>query len=680
MKFSNFDVYVISKELDSILSGGRITNLYEIDDLLIIKVQTISYGKKILIIKDDSRINLTEYDYPIPKYPSQFTSSLRKFLKNRKILSISQYKFDRIINIELSNFEANSWNFVIELFNKGNYILLNETKIVKIAKSYKKFRDRDVLANRKYSFPTSRGESFLSLRKENFIDLILNKEGEIVRILANFISFSGIYSEEICHRAKIDKSKKVTEINESEIQELFNSFKDLRNEILFGNVNAHIVYYENGNPFQVFPIELEIYNDCKKKYFDSFNQAVDEFYSRLDSLDLKEPHDAKLNQRIAEQEKILNRQREYLEDLKKEKIKYYRYGDFIYSHLNSLESLFGVIKRARSKGYNYYEINNKLKEAKNENFDALDLFLKIDPTTKKIHIKVNKSEIQLDLKQSIGENANKLYNKGKKIEKKIAGTISAISESKKQIEKLKEKKGEIGDKVDFLIKPPKRKWYEKYRWFISSENFLVIGGKDASSNEAIFRKYLDKNDIVLHTNFPGSPLMVIKNPKNEPISENTISEAAEFVASFSRAWKENWGVIDIFYVKSEQVSKTPPSGEFLPKGSFMISGKKNFIKNAKTQLAIALKFIRLEEEIDENIDEIFFPKIIIGPISAIKNQYEDYLTIKPSKSGYSKGKIANKIKAIFLYKVKKENKKWVELLSLDDIINILPTGLTKIEE
>ena len=234
--------------------------------------------------------------------------------------------------------------------------------------------------------------------------------------------------------------------------------------------------------------------------------------------------------------------------------------------------------------------------------------------------------------------------------------------------------------MDFLIKPPKRKWYEKYRWFISSENFLVIGGKDASSNEAIFRKYLDKNDIVLHTNFPGSPLMVIKNPKNEPISENTISEAAEFVASFSRAWKENWGVIDIFYVKSEQVSKTPPSGEFLPKGSFMISGKKNFIKNAKTQLALALKFIRLEEEIDENIDEIFFPKIIIGPISAIKNQYEYYVTIRPSKSGYSKGKIADKIKAIFLYKVKKENKKWIELLSLDDIINILPTGLTKIEE
>jgi len=679
MKFSNFDVYAICKELDSLLSGGRISKVYEVDDILILKVHTNSYGKKNLIIKDDSRINITEYDYPIPKYPSQFTSSLRKFLKNRKILSITQYKFDRIIIIELSSFEADSWKFIIELFNKGNFILLDEDNIVKIAKSYKKFRDRDILANREYSFPSSRGESFLTLKKEAFINLISNAEGEIVRILANFISFSGIYSEEICYRAKVDKTKKVKNLTKSEIHALYQEFKKLRNEILFGKINAHIVYDENQNPVQVFPIDLISYNDFEKKYFDSFNHAVDEFYSRLDSLELKQPQDAELKQKLVEQKKILKRQKDYLEDLKEEKIKYYQYGDLIYSRLNSLERLFGVIKKARNKGYNYYEINDKLKGAKDKNFDSLELFLKIDPATKKILIKINDGEIKLDLRKSVGENANNLYNKGKKIEKKIAGTLKAISETKKQIKKLNEKKVEIIDKVEFLIKPPKQKWYEKYRWFKSSEGFLVIGGKDASSNEAIFRKYLDKNDIVLHTNFPGSPLMIIKNPNNEKVSENTISEAAEFVASYSRAWKENWGVIDVFYVNSDQVSKTPPSGEFLPKGSFMISGKKNFIKNSKTKLALALKYIRLDEEIDDKVEEIFYPKIVIGPLSAIKNRYEDFLTISPSKSGYSKGKIAKQIKTYFFNKSKEENKKWVDLLSLDDVINILPSGLSKIE-
>jgi predicted ribosome quality control (RQC) complex YloA/Tae2 family protein len=680
MKFSNYDVYAISKELNSILSGGRISNVYEIEDLLIIKVNTISSGNKNLIIKDDARINITEYDYPIPKFPSQFTRSLRKFLKNRKILSVSQYKFDRIINIELSSFDVDSWNFIIELFNKGNYILLNESKVVKIAKSYKKFRNRDILPNKVYSFPISRGVSFLTLKREGFLNVMEGKEGEIVRVLANFVSFSGLYSEEICYRAKVDKSKDVGDITKDELQELWNAFKSLRNELFFGKINAHIVYNGDGNQLYVFSFELEIFKDFDKKYFDSFNNAVDEFYARLDSQDLKQPHDIELNQRLEEQKNILRRQQEYLIELKQDKIKYYGYGDFIYANLNTLERLFGVIENARNKGYNYYEINNKLIKAKDEVIRGLDQFIKIDPPTKKIFIKINNDEVRLDLKKSVGDNANKLYNEGKKVEKKIEGTLKAISKTKKQIKNFKEKKLELEDHVDFLIKPPKKKWYEKYRWFISSENYLVIGGKDASSNEAIFRKHLDKYDIVLHTNFPGSPLMVIKNPKNDVVPENTILEAAEFVASFSRAWKENWGVIDVFYVKSDQVSKTPPSGEFLPKGSFIISGKKNIIQNSKTELALALKFIKTSED-KGNVKEILYPKIVIGPISAIKAHHDSYITIRPSKSsGLGKGKIAKKIKKYFLNRSDGENSKWINILSLDDIINILPTGDSKIEE
>ncbi len=679
MKFSNFDVYVISKELDSILSDGKILNIYEIENFLILKINTRESGIKNLIIKDDSRINLTEYDYPIPKFPTQYTRSLRKLLKNRKILSVSQYNFDRIIIIELSSFEGDSWNFIIELFNKGNYILVNELNIIKIAKSYKKFRERDILANKKYSFPKSRGEDFLTLSKEDFSNLLYISDGEIVRVLANLISFSGLYSEEICYRAKIDKSKNVKNLTDFEIDGLYNNFKNLRNEIFFGKICAHIIIDEVGNQTHVFPINLELFKNFEKKYFNSFNEAVDEFYSKLDSQALKQPYDAEISHKLNELNKILKRQQEYLEELKEEKVKFYDYGNFIFTHLNPLEKLMGVITTARAKGYNYYEINERLKQAKNENMDELDLFLKIEPTTKKIVVKINNSEVKLDLNKSIGENANKIYNKGKKMEKKILGTLNAITETKEQIQKLKDKQMRMDEQVDFLIKTPKKKWYEKYRWFISSDQFLVIGGKDASSNDSLFKKHLDKYDIVLHTNFPGSPLMIIKNPKNENIPKNTITEAADFVASYSRAWKENWGEIDVFYVNSEQVSKTPPSGEYLPKGSFMISGKKNFIKNSKTELALTIEILRIDEDNNQK-EDIFYPKIIIGPINAIKSKYKSYITIKPSKSGYSKGNIANEIKKYFLNSSNKESRKWINVLSLDEIINILPTGVSKISK
>ncbi|GAH12341.1 unnamed protein product, partial [marine sediment metagenome] len=125
--------------------------VYEIDgELLILKIKTHLNEKKNLIVKNDSRLNFTNFNYPIPKYPSQYIMSLRKYLKNRRILSVIQHNFDRIIIFELSNMEGNSWKFIVELFNKGNYILLDENNIVKIAKRYSKYRDRDILANRQF--------------------------------------------------------------------------------------------------------------------------------------------------------------------------------------------------------------------------------------------------------------------------------------------------------------------------------------------------------------------------------------------------------------------------------------------------------------------------------------------------------------------------------------------------
>ena len=57
-------------------------------------------------------------------------------------------------------------------------------------------------------------------------------------------------------------------------------------------------------------------------------------------------------------------------------------------------------------------------------------------------------------------------------------------------------------------KKSSKKWYEKFRWFKTSDGFLVIAGRDTSQNEAIVRKHLSPNDIFLHTVAPGGPVTV----------------------------------------------------------------------------------------------------------------------------------------------------------------------------
>ena len=674
--FTNIDVFAITRELDKILSNSTIANIYEVEDLLIFKINS-KEGRKNLIIKSDSRINLTNYDYPIPRYPSQYIMSLRKFLKNRKILSISQHNFDRIVIFELYNPETEPWRFVIELFNKGNFLFIDDKNLLKIAKKYRKFKDRDVLAGKEFSFPQSRGIDFLRINKEEFEEIIKISDNEIVRILARNINIAGLYSEEICYRAKIDKFLIGKDLTEEDIDKLFKSLKALRNQLLFGKINGHIVKDNNGTELAVLPFELKMFNSYSIRFFDSYNDAVDEFYSKIDSELIILPNDQKINQQMAAQEKILKNQMEYLEELKIKKVKYYEHGDFIYANFSSFEKLLGVILDAKDKKYGWKDIDLKLKEAKKNDLDGTKFFEKIIAASKELVVNINGERVNFDLRKSLGENANKIYARGKKAEKKIKGTIPAIKKTEQKIKKLKLEKESIDVAINYLIKRPKKKWYEKFRWFKSSDGFLVIGGRDASSNEIVFKKYLEENDLVFHTSIPGSPLTIVKNPEKKEIPKSTIDEAATFVASYSRAWKENWGVVDVFFVSPAQISKSPPSGEFLPKGSFMISGKKNIIKNARTELALGLELLEMENNREDGT-KILYPKLIYGPKTAVVKQVSEMIIIAPLKTGLTKGKIAKKIKNYYINNSEKDLKKWINLLSLDDINLCLPTGNSEI--
>ena len=103
-----------------------------------------------------------------------------------------------------------------------------------------------------------------------------------------------------------------------------------------------------------------------------------------------------------------------------------------------------------------------------------------------------------------------------------------------------------------------KQWYEKFRWFTSSDGFLVVAGKDTVSNEVIVKKYTTQEDVVFHAEITGAPFVVVK-AEGKPISEQALREAAEFAASYSRAWRENAGTADVYWVKSTSLVKADPA-------------------------------------------------------------------------------------------------------------------------
>ena len=112
----------------------------------------------------------------------------------------------------------------------------------------------------------------------------------------------------------------------------------------------------------------------------------------------------------------------------------------------------------------------------------------------------------------------------------------------------------------------------------------------------------------------------------------------------------------MFWVYPDQVSKTPEAGEFLAKGSFVIRGNRNFIRSARVKIAIGI--VDYEGK-----------RIMAGPVESLEAHSDNYIVLKP---GYTKKEaIAKKI----LHKIDDEN-----ILSLDDIIRVLPSGKCDIDE
>ena len=123
------------------------------------------------------------------------------------------------------------------------------------------------------------------------------------------------------------------------------------------------------------------------------------------------------------------------------------------------------------------------------------------------------TEVTLNINKSIEQNTAIYYEKAKKAKKKLKGALQALETSRKKLEELNKKRIEKLEKIEEetskKVEQEKKEWYEKFRWFYSSEGFLCIGGRDATTNEIIIKKHTEKDDLVFHTKIEGSPFFVI---------------------------------------------------------------------------------------------------------------------------------------------------------------------------
>ena len=125
------------------------------------------------------------------------------------------------------------------------------------------------------------------------------------------------------------------------------------------------------------------------------------------------------------------------------------------------------------------------------------------------------------------------------------------------------------------------KGYQNYRWFFTSNNVLVVGGKSDEQNELVIKNFLKPDYTVMHTSAPGSSFMIIQSDKP---TKKDLDETAKFTACFSKQWKTGKGDIEVDIFQGSQIYKI----KAMKLGTFGVKGDKESIK-VKPELKLIIQ-------------------------------------------------------------------------------------------
>ncbi|MHA1596915.1 MAG: ribosome rescue protein RqcH [Candidatus Asgardarchaeia archaeon] len=642
---SNIDIALFVKEAMVNINYATLDNVYQLDNGIFLFKMRKKGATFDLLFEPGRRIHLTSYKYNIPKTPPHFCRMLRRFIRRGIVERVYQQDMDRIVVLEIRKGDV-LYKLFLEVFGDGNIILVDEENKIRLALRYKRMRDRNILIKETFSPPPkSTRLNIMEDDFEKFRELLRESKGDTVsRFLVLKLGIGKDYAEELCECSDVDMREKVDGLEDDEIRKLWDGILRIRESMKGGKLSP-VVYLDGGKPISYSAFKLKIYDGYECKEFPSFNEALDHYFTHLSKEMVRDVVESEKEKRIKELRNIVVKQQRYMTELMRKMESYKKLGTILFQEIKKLDEARDVVKNGLKEGGDKGLILSRLKEIFEGSVLSPEYF-----DHKEIVFIVDGEKVKVPLKGSLGEFAGKYFEDVKKFESKVERIREIIKDAEDKIREVEEEiLVEVEERRKRIRVKAKKKWYEKFRWFFSSEGILVLGGKDATSNEVLFKKYVESRDVVFHADVQGSPLVVLKGDAGK----DTIEETAQFTASFSKAWKMGWGNVDVYWVYGDQISKTPPSGQYLKKGSFIIKGKRNFIKNVPLELAVGLYY-----------DDGF--KFMCGPPKAVSKWCKRFVRIRPGKE---KKESVTKTILSFLSKDLKE-----QILDLDDLINVLPPG------
>ena len=706
-ELTSVDLAALVSEL-SAYRGATVDKAYLYgEDLLRLKLRDHDRGRVELLVEvgDVKRVHVADPEHvpEAPGRPPDFAMKLRSRIAGGDLAEAAQYEFDRILRLRFSRPDGDT-TLVVELFGDGNVAVLDPTDRVLDSLETVRLKSRTVVPGAQYEFPASRVNP-LRLSRGGFAAHMDDSDTDLVRTLATQLNFGGLYAEELCTRAGVEKTRQIGEATDEDYDALFAEVEALKSDLAAGEFEPRVYYEpESGGagddgeqpdaeeaarrPVDVtpFPLEEREAAGLPSEPHETFNAALDAYFFALEREEEVGEQGPDFGERIAKQERIVDQQESAIDRFAEEAAAEREKAESLYAHYDLVDEILTTVREARAE-HGWDEIESRLAAGAERGIAAAEAVRGLNPAAGTVTVEVDGQDVELDPAVGVEKNANLLYNAAKEIEGKREGAKEALAETRETLADLREQAesadgtggdqatagDDAGGAVDWLSKasiPVRRSepWYDRFRWFHTTDGFLVLGGRNADQNEELVKKYMERGDRFFHSQAHGAPATVLKatgpseSARDVDFPESTLEQVAQFAVSYSSVWKDGQFAGDVYMVEPDQVTKTPESGEYLEKGAFAIRGDRTYFEDTPVGAAVG---IACEPE----------TRVVGGPPAAVEASAETRIEVEPGR--YAQGDVAKRIYREFRERF--ADTTFVrKVASPDEIAKFLPPGGSRI--
>ncbi|MBN1159956.1 MAG: NFACT family protein [Candidatus Diapherotrites archaeon] len=343
---SNFDLHLEVKVLEPVLPGAYINKIQQIGaEIFKFKLSTKA-GLKDLIVILGKALFITDYSYPAPIMPSNYSRFLRKRLESEKIVSIRQHNLDRVCYVETTNYYL-----IFELFSSGNIILTNKEWIIESVFHPHKWKDRDLHPKEKYVFPASSEYSVQTITEAD-LKKMLDTDKTVAQALIKSTDLGPFYAEEICRIAKVDKSETANNLDKKKLGSLFKAIQQVK---LALETPEKVYSVKHKDTIVFIPVKPE---NLIKEYPD-MNAAIDEGFLPM-FISQKQP--TKQESKVATLEHRLKEQEESYEKFEEQALLLKEKGDLIYSNYDKIHQTLSALKSANKNEEEWEKVARRLEK------------------------------------------------------------------------------------------------------------------------------------------------------------------------------------------------------------------------------------------------------------------------------------------------------------------------------